>query len=102
MVKKAEHYAWSSAAAHCTGLDDEVLTKKAYWKKQMESIGDWSAWLAEGDKEQELALIRRNIEKGLPCGSDRFIKKLERQAGRVLAYRPLGRPKKMKKGSVPL
>lgn len=100
MVKKAEDYAWSSATAHCTGEEDAVLTKKAYWKKQMESIGDWSAWLAEGEKEQELTLIRRNIEKGLPCGSERFIKKLERQAGRVLTYRPLGRPKKMndKKG----
>jgi hypothetical protein len=39
-------------------------------------------------------IIRRNIDKGLPCGSDRFIKKLEKQIGRVLEYRPLGRPVK--------
>lgn len=57
-------------------VEDAVLTKKIYWRKQMESIGDWSAWLAEGDAEQEISLIRRNIEKGLPCGSDQFIKKL--------------------------
>ena len=60
----------------------------------MAAIGDWSGWLAEGDSEEELFIIRRNIEKGLPCGSDRFIKKLEKRIGRVLQYRPLGRPKK--------
>ena len=55
---------------------------------------EWSAWLAEGDPVDELSIIRRNIDKGLPCGSDRFIKKLEKQIGRVLGYRPLGRPVK--------
>ncbi len=39
-------------------------------------------------------IIRRNVEKGIPCGSDRFIKKLEKQIERVLQYRPPGRPAK--------
>ena len=50
-------------------------------------------------------IIRRNIEKGLPCGSDKFIGKLEKRVGRLLQYRPLGRPGKdgaIKKGSVPV
>ncbi len=96
MVKKAESYIWSSAAAHCLGQADDVLTTKTYWQKQFESIGDWSSWLAEGDTEDELSIIRPNIDKGLPCGSDQFIKKLEKQIGRVLEYRPLGRPAKQK------
>jgi putative transposase len=103
MVKKAENYTWSSAAAHCAGKVDGVLTTKAYWKKQFESIADCSSWLAEGDTEDELSIIRRNIDKGLPCGSERFIKTLEKQIGRVLEYRPLGRPVKQErdlKGSV--
>ncbi len=94
MVRKAENYTWSSATAHCKGQTDAVLTTKAYWKKQFESIGDWSAWLAEGDQEEEITIIRRNVEKGIPCGSDRFVKKLEKQIGRVLQYRPPGRPGK--------
>ncbi len=94
MVKKAENYRWSSAAAHCKGHVDPVLTSKAYWNKQFESIGDWSAWLAEGDPVEELSIIRRNIDKGIPCGSNRFINKLEKQIGRVLEFRPLGRPLK--------
>ncbi|MDA2918457.1 hypothetical protein MYX76_03000 [Desulfobacterota bacterium AH_259_B03_O07] len=51
--------------------------------------------MAEGDETEEVRLIRRNIEKGLPCGSDKFIRKLERTAGRILRYRPMGRPKKI-------
>ena len=94
MVTRAEDYRWSSAAAHCEMHGDTVLTIKASWKKQMAAIGNWSAWLAEGDQSEELSMIRRNIEKGLPCGSDRFIKKLEKQVGRILHYRPLGRPRK--------
>jgi hypothetical protein len=42
--------------------------------------------------EDELSIIRRNIDKGLPCDLDRFIKQIEKQIGRVLEYRPLGRP----------
>jgi len=94
MVKRAENYAWSSAAAHCKGQAHPVLTTKAYWMKQFESIEDWSAWLAEGDPENELSVLRRNTDKGLPCGSDRFIKKLEKKAGRALGFRPRGRPTK--------
>jgi hypothetical protein len=31
MVKKAENYNWSSAAAHCKDHADDVLTTKVYW-----------------------------------------------------------------------
>ena len=93
IVKRAENYPWSSAAAHCGLQNDKLLTVRGYWKTQFESVGDWSSWLREGDAEAELEVIRRNIEKGLPCGSERFIRKLEKQIGRVLQYRPMGRPK---------
>ena len=94
MVRKAENYPWSSAGAHCGLRQDAVLTQKAYWRKQFEAIGDWSAWLAQGDEPEKLERLRRNAEKGLPCGSDRFIRKLEKLTGRVLQYRPRGRPRK--------
>jgi len=37
--------------------------------------------LAEGDEPDQLTVNRRNIEKGLLCGSESFLKKLERKAG---------------------
>lgn len=54
---------------------------------------DWSSWLAEGDEAEQLAVIRRNIEKGLPCVSQPFLKKPEKKAGHVLKYRQQGWPK---------
>ncbi len=38
--------------------------------------------------------IRRNTEKGLPIGTEKFIRKLERISDRILRYRPVGRPRK--------
>jgi hypothetical protein len=34
---------------------------------------------------------RRSVEKGLPCGSDVFIEKLEKYSNKSLKYRPQGR-----------
>src|SRR3990170_4525 len=41
MVRKAENYRWSSAAAHCGLKPDPVLTCKLSWQRQFESIGNW-------------------------------------------------------------
>ena len=84
MVKKAERYPWSSAGAHCHLRVDGLLSQKPAWQRQLTQILNWSAWLAEGDNPDEISIIRRNIEKGLPCGSDRFIRRLEKLAGRIL------------------
>ena len=93
LVRKAENYRWSSAGAHCGLKPDPVLTRNPYWQRQFESVGEWSAWLAEGDEPQRLKVLRRNVDKGLPCGSEKFIQKLEKRTGRALQYRPPGRPK---------
>ncbi len=93
MVRKAERYRWSSAAAHCHLREDKVLTSSERWWLQFNQINDWSSWLAESDEAEELSVIRRNIEKGLPCGSDKFLNKLEKMTGRALKYRPQGRPR---------
>ena len=93
IVRKAENYPWSSAAAHCGLREDSVLTTTAYWRKQFASIRHWSAWLAEGDEPEQLNLLRRNADMGLPCGSQKFIHKLEKLAGRALQFRPRGRPR---------
>ena len=94
MVRKAENYCWSSAQAHCGHRQDTVLSTNSSWRRQVGGIGDWSAWLAQGDEPGELEILRRNADKGLPCGSQKFIGKLEQLTGRVLQYRPLGQPRK--------
>ena len=98
MVRKAERYPWSSAPAHCGLKDDAILTKKKAWVDLFKQTKDWSAWLAQGDQPEHLETLRRHVEKGLPCGSERFIRRLEKIAGRLLHYRPQGRPVKKEKG----
>lgn len=93
IVKSAEQYPWSSAAAHCQLTDDIVLTRKAIWLKQIDQIADWRIWLAEEDMPDKLDVLRRHTNKGLPCGSKSFVTKLEKLAGRTLQSRPPGRPK---------
>ena len=93
MVAKAEDYRWSSTAAHCGLGEDQLLSRRPAWRRQQQQqILDWSSWLAEGDEPQHLAVLRRNVEKGLPCGPEKFVQRLEKISGRRLQYRPTGRP----------
>lgn len=95
MVRKAEAYRWSSAAAHCGTAQNALLDLESVWNKQFATIENWSEWLAEGDEADELQILRRNVDKGLPCGSERFVQALGNQVGRMLMHRPQGRPKKI-------
>ncbi len=95
MVRRAQDYAWSSAAAHCGRATSPLLNLESIWQRSFSVMTDWSAWLAQGDEEEELRVVRRNIDKGLPCGSDEFVKALGRQIGRPLEFRPRGRPARL-------
>jgi putative transposase len=92
ILARAQEYPWSSAAAHC-GLLDDILTAKdsVHWK-MFETVADWAEWPAEGVDEEHLGIVRRNIQKNLPRGSDRFIGELEPLAMRVSRLRSVGRP----------
>lgn len=87
IVGRAENYPWSSARAHCGSGQDPVLTTNARWLRQFDGIGDWSAWLAADDEQQRLDSLRKNTKKGLPCGSEQFLRSLEASTGRTLEYR---------------
>lgn len=89
IVGKAEDYKWSSAAAHCGKRKDDILSPDF---PPASVVKDWSAWLKEADKTED-DILRRNTQKGLPCGSESFISKLEKLLDRTLRFRPPGRPK---------
>lgn len=95
LVAKAEDYRWSGAAAHCGLREDPVLTRNPLLLEMIEAGPlDWSGWLAESEDEEKLSLLRQNVQRGLPCGSKRFVSKLEKRTGRTLRFRPAHRPKK--------
>ncbi len=89
IVKRAEDYDWSSAAAHCGMRLDTLMTDKlppGSWPK------DWSAWLGEGEPIEQTTLIRSRTLSGRPWGSDSFVLELERRLGRRIRPRKRGRP----------
>jgi len=43
--------------------------------RQFKSVGDWSKWLAQGDRPEQLEGLRRHVERGLPCGAEGFIRR---------------------------
>ena len=93
MVVRAEDYPWSSASAHCGLRQDDLLSKDSAHLEVFEGIKNWSAWLHEEEDSTRLGILRRNIQKNLPCGSNAFVIRLEQLAGRLLRFRPIGRPR---------
>ena len=78
MVERAEDYRWSSTRGHCGLADDGLVTSNANHWKAFQGIENWSAWLAEEQDEERLNVVRRNVQKNLPCGSGAFVTGLER------------------------
>jgi len=68
MVIKSENYTWSSAAGHCRMTVDSLLSNTSTWKKLTDYVDDWSAWLAEGDAPNELAVLRPPVERATQNG----------------------------------
>jgi hypothetical protein len=60
----------------------------------LRNISDWPNWLANETPDECRKLLQRNARLGLPCGSNAFIEKLGRIAGRDLRYRPRGGQRK--------
>jgi len=93
MVKRAEDYRWSSAAAHCGLRDDAVLADRLLRNQEVVTTAAWADWLSVEEETGRLDMLRKHVEKGLPCGSESFVERLGNQIGRILERRPQGRPR---------
>jgi len=89
MVKYAEDYPWSSAAARCAGRHDPVLADGLPLTK---AIDDWQAWLREpfANEGAQFDAIRQYTHTGRPCGDQHFVEALEEKTGRTLRPKPRG------------
>jgi putative transposase len=85
LVAGAEDWPWSSARAHLAGRDDGVVTVAPL----LDRIGDFAAFLAEGEDSAACAVLGAAESTGRPLGNEAFIAGLERILGRKLAR---GRP----------
>jgi len=93
MVARAEDYVWSSAQAHL-GLVKSELLSNIFARYNPASTEEWAAYLQEAGQPEHIEILNRNIEKGLPCGHEGFVNRLEKLTKRSLSFKPVGRPKK--------
>jgi len=92
MVRKAEEFPWSSAAAHCSQRNDPLLSPLP--EPRPATSADWSGWLAGADETTTLAKLRFHTRTGRPIGDKGFVAELELRLGRRLHPWPAGRPAK--------
>jgi putative transposase len=93
MVVQASEYLWSSAAAH-EGLvaGPEFLDREEFARMYTEA--EWREILASEQDEAEVEALRTATRLGKLLGSPEFVKQMEREYGRSLVSRKVGRPRK--------
>jgi len=90
----AGEYAWSSAAAHLCGSDDELVKVEPL----LGLVDDWKGLLSGEIVEKQAEEIRSHEKTGRPLGSTSFIGRLEKQLDRVLHKMKPGPKRKEEKG----
>jgi putative transposase len=90
LAARARDWRWSSARAHLAARDDGLVTVAPL----LHLVSDWRAFLSEDLPGAALDSIRRSERTGRPLGETKFVKRLEKKLGRVLAkQKPGPKPK---------
>lgn len=92
VAKLCQHpteWAWSSARAHVTGVDDGLVQVKP----MLDRISNWDEYLSDSNGIDKDAndTIERHTRTGRPLGDSVFVSELETISGRLLAPRKPGR-----------
>ncbi len=77
---------WSSARAHLTGQDDQIVVVKP----MLDRIKNWSDYLSVEEKASDLTIIRGHAVTGRPVGDEAFVERLEILTGKPLKKRKPG------------
>ena len=88
MVVNAADYRWSSAAAHCYGLQDPLLSSIAV--DFAPPMRDWANWLAGVDSDSSERFLRECTRTGRPCGDDAFVDTVGKITGHDFSRRKPG------------
>ena len=73
IVKQAEDYSWSSARFRVKKLDNPILSHFFL----LEEVTNWSVYLKEEDRGEDLKLLRRHGSVGRPLGRPEFLRKFQ-------------------------
>ena len=91
LVESPEEWPWSSARAHLSGADDELVDASALLKIVPSG---WVDFLSLPTLPADARILRQHERTGRPLGSPDFITGLEARLGRRLRAQKGGRPKK--------
>lgn len=86
LAATARDWPWSSARAHLTGRDDDLVEVRPL----LDQAPDWAAFLDGGLRDEEREALRSGERTGRPLGSGDFVAGLEHKLGRPLARRKPG------------
>ena len=73
LTANAASWPWSSASAHMTATDDELVRVAPL----LEMAGDWRQFLMGAGNETDINDIRKHERTGRPLGSEGFVERLE-------------------------
>lgn len=94
LVSDPVKYKWSSARINA-GLERGEGFVEPIFKSYVERKR-YIEFLHQVDDGDEIEKIRKSTSKGLPFGSDQFLKNIGKKLGVVIELRPRGRPPKKK------
>jgi hypothetical protein len=91
LVAKAQDWRWNSLWAR-GDRSSSVAPMLTAWP--VERPGRWTTLVNRAETEEELAALRRAIDRGRPYGDDRWSQRTARALGTESSLRPIGRPPK--------
>ena len=80
ITEQPEAYPWSSAHAHFSDQDDDLVSVKPL----LDMVGSWKAFLRKKMDEDAVSLLQKHERTGRPLGSETFVRIIERKTGREL------------------
>ena len=90
MVKRAEQYRWGSL---WNWLGGETPIKLSPWP--VRRLPNWIGRVNQPLSEDERKVLARSIKRGVPFGSENWVRETVQRLGLESTVRPRGRPKKL-------
>lgn len=96
MVTNPQSYRWSSFNYNAIGGQSDFLVPQGCWlalgKDNLERLSNYKALVNESLDQEQMAMIRYGLKKGLPTGNDSFKKQIEEALLIKLGNGRRGRP----------
>jgi putative transposase len=91
IVSRAEDYVWSSAMFHCGLQADPLINQDS---QILPMFDDWQKNLSDIPDDEALMMLRGRTLSGIPCGDEKFVRKISKISGQNYVKRKRGRPSK--------